>query len=61
MKSMSSFIYLMMLLFLFIFIYALLGMQVFGGQFVFDDNGNAEPGVPRANFDSFNTAFITSF
>ena len=31
-RSISSFIYLGMLLFLFIFIYALLGMQLFGGQ-----------------------------
>jgi len=55
MKSMNSFIYLAFLLLLFIFIYALLGMQIFGGNFDFED----EP--PRANFDSFSAAFITVF
>lgn len=30
-------------------------MQTFGGKFNFDD------GVPRGNFDSFNTAFVTVF
>ena len=54
-RSVSSFIYLGMLLFLFIFIYALLGMQLFGGQYGFLD------GSKRYNFDSFNQAFVTSF
>jgi hypothetical protein len=54
-RSFSSFVYLALLLLLFIFIYALLGMQTFGGKFDFDD------GVPRGNFDSFNTAFVTVF
>ena len=54
-RSVSSFLYLAMLLLLFIFIYALLGMQTYGGRFNFDD------GKPRANFDSFNSAFITVF
>jgi len=54
-KSISSFIYLALLLLLFIFIYSLLGMQVFGGQFDFED------GKPRNNFDSFNSAFVTTF
>jgi hypothetical protein len=62
MKSMSSFMYLAMLLLLFCFIYALLGMQIFGGNFNFDDlDGSGESGVPRANYDSFNNAFITVF
>ena len=51
-RSFSSFLYLAMLLLLFIFIYALLGMQVFGGNLTFDD------GTPRCNFDSFNLAFV---
>lgn len=46
-RSISSFIYLGMLLFLFIFIYALLGMQLFGGEF---NSG----GSNKYNFDSFN-------
>ena len=54
-KSISSFLYLALLLLLFIFIYALLGMQTFGNKFNFDD------GLPRSNFDTFNTAFITVF
>ena len=54
-RSISSFIYLAMLLLLFIFIYALLGMQIFGNKFNFDD------GKPRTNFDSFNHAFVTAF
>jgi Ion transport protein len=56
-RSISSFIYLAMLLMLFIFIYALLGMQVFGGNF----HDPAVVGTVRYNFDSFNNAFITSF
>lgn len=56
-RSISSFIYLAMLLCLFIFIYALLGMQVFGGNFTDPE----VVGTCRYNFDSFNYAFITSF
>lgn len=55
-RSISSFMYLALLLLLFIFIYSLMGMQLFGGQFNdFPDD------IPRANFDSFNTAFLTVF
>jgi hypothetical protein len=62
MRSMSSFIYLALLLFLFIFIYSLLGMQIFGGGFYFDDaDGSGEPGVPRANYDTFHQSFVTVF
>jgi len=61
-KSMSSFVYLAILLLLFCFIYSLLGMQIFGGNFFFDDmDGSGEPGVPRGNYDSFNNSFITVF
>lgn len=60
-KSMDSFIYLFMLLLLFVFIYALLGMQIFGGQYYFDSNFSGPPGVPRTNFDNFNNAFLTTF
>jgi hypothetical protein len=56
-RSISSFIYLAMLLMLFIFIYALLGMQVFGGNFTDPE----VVGTVRYNFDSFNNSFITSF
>ena len=37
-NSIDSFIYIALLLFLFIFIYSLLGMQLYGGKFNFDDN-----------------------
>jgi hypothetical protein len=46
-----------MLLMLFIFIYALLGMQIFGGGF----NDPEVVGTVRYNYDSFLSAFITSF
>ena len=55
-RSISSFIYLALLLLLFIFIYSLMGMQLYGGQFK-DFPGEK----PRANFDSFATAFLTVF
>jgi hypothetical protein len=54
-RSMGSFMYLAMLLTLFIFIYSLLGMQLFGGKFNFPE------GLPRGNYDSFGSAFITVF
>lgn len=54
-RSASSFAYIAILLIIFLFIYALLGMQIFGGKFHFED------GVPRGNYDSFNAAFLTSF
>ena len=54
-KSISSFVYLALLLLLFLFIYSLLGMQTFGGQF------NFKEGKPRNNFDTFHSAFVTSF
>lgn len=55
-RSISSFIYLALLLLLFIFIYALMGMQLFGGQFKgWDDE------IPRQNFDTFPIAFLTVF
>ena len=54
-RSISSFVYIAMLLLLFVFIYSLLGMQIFGGKFNFED------GLPRGNYDSFNSAFVTVF
>lgn len=52
-KSMSKFVYLFMLLLLFSIIFSLLGVQIFGGRFNFYE------GLPRANFDDFQSAFIT--
>lgn len=54
-SSAESFIYITMLLFVFVFIFTLLGMQLFGGKFSFED------GKPRGNYDSFPIAFLTVF
>ncbi|XP_044851192.1 voltage-dependent P/Q-type calcium channel subunit alpha-1A-like [Mauremys mutica] len=54
-NSMKSIISLLFLLFLFIVVFALLGMQLFGGQFNFDD------GTPSTNFDTFPAAIMTVF
>ncbi|KAG1943378.1 voltage-dependent N-type calcium channel subunit alpha-1B [Pimephales promelas] len=54
-NSMKSIISLLFLLFLFIVVFALLGMQLFGGQF------NFEVETPTTNFDSFPAAIMTVF
>ena len=54
-SSMRSIISLLFLLFLFILIFALLGMQLFGGQFNFPD------GTPPTNFNTFPIALLTVF
>ncbi|KAI8429617.1 hypothetical protein MSG28_000214 [Choristoneura fumiferana] len=54
-NSMRSIISLLFLLFLFILIFALLGMQLFGGQF------NFEEGTPPTNFNTFPIALLTVF
>lgn len=54
-NSMRSIISLLFLLFLFILIFALLGMQLFGGQFNFDY------GTPPTNFNTFPIALLTVF
>ncbi|XP_018406731.1 PREDICTED: voltage-dependent calcium channel type A subunit alpha-1 [Cyphomyrmex costatus] len=54
-SSMRSIVSLLFLLFLFILIFALLGMQLFGGQFNFDD------GTPPTNFNTFPIALLTVF
>jgi hypothetical protein len=46
--------YIFLLLILFNYIYALLGMQIFGGQFNFDN-------PPRMNFDDFFSSYMTVF
>jgi len=52
---MKSIISLLFLLFLFIVVFALLGMQLFGGQFNFKDE------TPTTNFDTFPAAILTVF
>jgi len=54
-KSYKSFIYITILMFLFIYIFSLLGVELFGNKFNYDGE------VPRTNYDSFDTAFITVF
>ncbi|XP_044762302.1 voltage-dependent calcium channel type A subunit alpha-1 isoform X16 [Coccinella septempunctata] len=54
-NSMRSIISLLFLLFLFILIFALLGMQLFGGEF------NFEEGTPPTNFNTFAIALLTVF
>ncbi|CAK9291753.1 unnamed protein product [Gordionus sp. m RMFG-2023] len=54
-SSMRSIISLLFLLFLFILIFAMLGMQLFGGEFNFLE------GTPPNNFDSFTVALLTVF
>ncbi|XP_056158125.1 calcium channel, voltage-dependent, L type, alpha 1D subunit, a [Lampris incognitus] len=55
-NSMKSIASLLLLLFLFIIIFSLLGMQVFGGKFNFD-----ETQTKRSTFDNFPQALITVF
>ncbi|XP_067360817.1 calcium channel, voltage-dependent, L type, alpha 1D subunit, a isoform X3 [Channa argus] len=55
-NSMKSIASLLLLLFLFIIIFALLGMQVFGGKFNFD-----ETQTKRSTFDNFPQALLTVF
>ncbi|XP_052425510.1 voltage-dependent L-type calcium channel subunit alpha-1D-like isoform X3 [Carassius gibelio] len=55
-NSMKSIASLLLLLFLFILIFSLLGMQVFGGKFNFD-----ETQTKRSTFDNFPQALLTVF
>ena len=55
MNALSSILSLLFLLFLFIFIFALLGMQLFGGSFNFEDE------TPTSNFDTVIKALLTVF
>ncbi|XP_051160359.1 muscle calcium channel subunit alpha-1 isoform X2 [Leptopilina boulardi] len=56
-NSIQSIASLLLLLFLFIVIFALLGMQVFGGKFNFNDMDDK----PRQNFDCFWQSLLTVF
>jgi hypothetical protein len=55
-KTIEDFAYISMLLFLMIIIFSLLGMQIFGGNFVFEDQEYV-----RMNFDTFFNAFLSNF
>lgn len=54
-KSVANMLNMGLLILLFLVVAALFGMQLFGGKFDFPD------GKPRANFDNFHYAFLTSF
>uniref|UniRef100_A0A3P8VPZ1 Calcium voltage-gated channel subunit alpha1 E n=2 Tax=Cynoglossus semilaevis TaxID=244447 RepID=A0A3P8VPZ1_CYNSE len=54
MSSMKSIISLLFLLFLFTVVFALLGMQLFGGRFIFEE-------YTPTNFDTFPAAIMTVF
>ena len=53
--SLRSIVSLIFLLFLFLLIFALLGMQIFGGKFNFQDES------PNANFDTISASLLTVF
>ena len=55
-RTIGQFFYIIILLLLFDFIFALLGMQIFGGQYDFGDELKS-----RANYDSFWIAYVTVF
>uniref|UniRef100_H2Y8S9 Ion transport domain-containing protein n=1 Tax=Ciona savignyi TaxID=51511 RepID=H2Y8S9_CIOSA len=55
MSSLRSIVSLIFLLFLFLVVFALLGMQIFGGRFSFEEE------KPNSNFDSFPSAILTVF
>ena len=55
-NSVRSVASLLLLLFLYIVVFALLGMQLFGGRYDFEDTE-----VRRSNFDSFPQALISVF
>jgi hypothetical protein len=56
-STLEQFVYIAVLMFLFVFIFTLLGTQIFGGNFTFKKDYE----YVRYNFDSFETAFYTSF
>lgn len=58
-RSIKRFIYVLGVLLLLIFIFALLGMQLFGGQL--NVEGNIGSGRLRETFDTFSSSFISVF
>ena len=49
--------YVILLLFVFVFIYALLGIQIYQGNYDFGPDER----LPRENFEEFGIAFVTVF
>ena len=60
-NSVNSLMYLYMLVFLSVFIFALLGMQIFGGNMNFEINSDGHSGIPRQNYSSFFWSFTVCF
>ena len=54
-RSVPACRYILILTFMFVFIFTILGMQMFGGLFINDDD------TPRWNFDTFPVAMFTTF
>lgn len=59
-KTMTSVMTFFGLLFLFIFAFAILGMNLFGGKFKFE-NAEGKQVVSRSNFDNFLWAMVSVF
>lgn len=59
-KTMTSVMTFFGLLFLFIFAFAILGMNLFGGKFKFE-NAEEKQVVSRSNFDNFLWAMVSVF
>ena len=59
-RTTSSVMTFFALLFLFMFTFAILGMHIFGGKFVFRDK-YGKMVLARSNFDSFVWAIVTVF
>lgn len=57
MSSLEQFAYIALLLLLFMIIFSLIGMQIFGGYFQFENPEN----YPRQRFDTFLDSFLTVF
>ena len=56
-RSVRSFMYVILLLLVFVFIYALLGIQIYQGNYTFGPDEE----LPRGNFEEFGIAFVTVF
>lgn len=54
-QTLEQYTYVALILFLFVFIFSLIGMQIFGGQLIYQGN------LPRQNFDTIGGSFLLLF
>lgn len=54
-QTAEQYLYVLLIELLLMFIFALLGMQIFGGEFIYDGN------IPRGNFDTLGASLFTLF